>query len=95
MRKINKKQITFAFIDASNIIYGAAGHGWKMDFEKLFIYLKTRFNTVKTFYYAGFDKDNLKQLRFYEKLQELGYILRLVPVKVFRDGKKKADIDSE
>src|SRR3989338_9941399 len=92
--KKRSKYLTYVFIDASNIIYGASNHGWKMDFQKLFIYLKTRFNAVKTFYYAGLDKDNLKQLRFFEKLQEFGYTLRLVPVKVFKDGKKKADIDS-
>lgn len=93
MRKI-KKQITYAFIDASNIIYGAANHGWKMDFVKLYSYLSTRFKVDKIYYYAGLDKDNLKQIHFYEKLQEFGYTLHLVPVKVFKDGKKKADIDS-
>ena len=94
MRKSNKKLITFAFIDASNIIYGAADHGWKMDFVKLHSYLRIRFKVDRIYYYAGLDKDNLKQIQFYEKLQEFGYTLRLVPVKVFKDGKKKADIDS-
>jgi len=86
---------TYVFIDASNIIYGASGHGWKMDFKKLAHYLKTRYNAVRLFYYAGLDSDNKKQLRFYEKLQEFGYELRLVPVKIFRDGHKKADVDSK
>lgn len=90
----NKKLVTFAFIDATNIIYGANNSGWAVDFQKLIAYLKSRFHCTKIYYYAGVDNDNLKQLRFYEKLQEFGYLLRLVPVKKFKDGKKKADVDS-
>ena len=33
---------TFAFIDASNIIYGTRDEDWKVDFKKLFKYLKER-----------------------------------------------------
>jgi uncharacterized LabA/DUF88 family protein len=92
---MKKKRLkTYVFIDASNIIYGASDNGWKMDFAKLFAYLKKRFKADRIFYYAGLDKDNLKQIHFYEKMQEFGYSLRLVPVKIFKDGKKKADIDS-
>lgn len=86
--------ITYVFIDASNIIYGARGYGWKMDFEKLFGYLKTRFNAQRILYYAGLDGADKKQLKFYEKLQQFGYELRLVPVKIFKDGRKKADVDA-
>ena len=85
---------TFAFIDATNIIYGASHSNWRMDFKKLMRYLKNRFGVIRAFYYAGLDSENKKQLRFYEKLQEFGYNLRLVPVKKFKDGHKKADVDS-
>lgn len=90
----SKKLITFAFIDATNIIYGAQNNGWRMDFAKLANYLRTRFEAAKILYYAGVDNENIKQLKFYEKLQQFGYELRLVPVKTFKDGKKKADVDS-
>lgn len=93
-KKQNKKPITYVFIDATNIIYGASDHKWKMDFKKLFKYLKTKYNAKKVFYYAGVDDQNKKQLGFYEKLQEFGYLLRLVPVKRFLDGTVKADVDS-
>lgn len=43
---------------------------------------------------GGVDHENVKQLRFYEKLGELGYSLRLVPVKIFQNGRKKADVDA-
>lgn len=90
----HKKPVTFAFIDATNIIYGASHHGWRVDFAKLADYLRTRFEVTKILYYAGVDNENIKQLKFYEKLQEFGYELRLVPVKTFKDGSKKADVDS-
>lgn len=89
-----KTRKVFAFIDATNIIYGADDHGWRMDYKKLADFLATRFGVEKILYYAGVDNQNLKQLNFYEKLQDFGYSLRLVPVKTFSDGKKKADVDS-
>ena len=66
-----------------------------MDFAKLANYLRTRFEVTKIFYYAGVDNENIKQIKFYEKLQQFGYGLRLVPVKTFKDGKKKAGVLSE
>ena len=56
--------------------------------------MKERFNSEKILYYGGFDKDNEKQQNFYRKLRLFGYDLRLVPVKVFQNGRKKADVDS-
>lgn len=91
----NKKECkVYAFIDATNIIYSTASLGWKVDFKKLGKYLRERFNTIKILYYAGVDSKNVKQLKFYEKLQQFGFELRLVPVKTFSDGRKKADVDS-
>ena len=94
MENGKKQGVVYAFIDATNIIYGCGSAGWKLDFEKLAKYLKTRYRTDKIFYYAGVDDKNLKQLKFYERLAEFNYLLRLVPVKTFADGHKKADVDS-
>lgn len=95
-KKSNKKKqlTTYVFIDASNIIYGCKSQGWKMDFKKLIKYLKERYEAKKVFYLAGLDPENKKQLGFYEKLQEFGYKLRMVPLKTFGDGSKKGDVDS-
>jgi len=85
---------TYAFIDASNIIYGCTRAGWKMDFEKLAEYLRTRYKIQRLLYYAGVDSNNKKQLGFYEALQKLGYETRLVPVKRYSDGSRKGDVDA-
>jgi len=85
---------TYAFIDASNIIYGCTRAGWKMDFEKLAKYLKTRYKVQRLLYYAGSDLDNKKQLGFYEVLQKLSYETHLVPAKRYSDGSRKGDVDA-
>lgn len=93
IKEEEKRQIII-FVDASNIIYGCNRAGWKMDFEKLIRYLKTRFGASRILYYAGLDSGNKKQLLFYELLQRFGYELHLVPVKHFSDGTRKGDVDA-
>lgn len=117
---------TYAFLDASNLFYGGKKSlGWSVDFEKLFHYLKERFDVTDAYYFGGveiykFPFDYLKnesvsinelekyvsdliktkgdkmtdaeiillnrhyrRIRFYLKLQEVGYRLILKPVKSF------------
>ncbi len=80
------KLITFAFIDATNIIYGASDLGWRMDFFKLAHYLKTRFRVSKILYYAGVDNENVKQL-FGAKFDDLSRLKKLL----FLRQKNEAD----
>ena len=54
-------QPTFAFIDASNLMYAANRVGWKMDFEKLASYLKYRFGVDRLLFFGGVDSANKKQ----------------------------------
>lgn len=96
----SKKRIkTYAFIDASNIIYGTRNEGWKVDFRKLFKYLRERYGCKKICYFAGYDKGNFKQQAFYKKLKSFGYELILKQVKIYRqdDGgvirKANCDVD--
>ena len=45
---------TFAFIDASNLFYGGEKSlGWKIDYQKLFEYLKQKYGVSKVFYFGG------------------------------------------
>jgi len=74
---------TYAFIDASNIIYGTRDEGWKVDFRKLFKYLKERYSCKKIYYFAGEDEKNRKQQKFYLLLARIGYDLILKPVKIY------------
>lgn len=89
---MKKKLTAYAFIDASNIIYGAREEGWLIDQKKLFQYLKIRFSVSKTFFYYGKDSKSAKKESFLRKLTSFGYILRVKEIK--RYGKKtKANCD--
>lgn len=45
---------TFAFIDASNLFYGGEKSlGWKIDYQKLFEYLREKYDVSRVFYFGG------------------------------------------
>ena len=45
---------TFAFVDASNLFYGGEKSlGWKIDYEKLSVYLKEKYQVGLVFYFGG------------------------------------------
>ncbi|MFH1838276.1 MAG: hypothetical protein ABH808_02140 [Candidatus Kuenenbacteria bacterium] len=55
------KQITYAFIDASNLFYGGEKSlGWKIDYQKLLKYLKEKYEISKAFYFGGVKIHNFK-----------------------------------
>ncbi|VVA44132.1 conserved hypothetical protein [Candidatus Roizmanbacteria bacterium] len=89
-----KKEIIYAFIDASNIIYGARSEGWFIDQKKLFIYLKNKFKISKAFFYYGKDSNDPKKIAFLNKLETFGYILRVKEIKRFgKRMKANCDVD--
>lgn len=91
------RRSTYAFIDASNIIYGTRDEGWKVDFKKLYKYLTERFECKKIYYFGGQEVGDEKQEKFYKKLASFGFDLVLKPVKIFKQagGKpvRKANCD--
>lgn len=135
-KKVRKKP-TYAFVDAANLFYGGEKSlGWKIDYQKLFIYLRRKYRVRKVFYYAGVETDgfeysvlsgeplrlnklvlylrkklkdstlneaeiilldkHIKRVKFYLKLEQFGYILRLKPTKIYWDNNKltkKANCD--
>lgn len=137
-RRSRKANTVYAFIDASNLFYGGEKSlGWKIDYRKLFAYIKKQYEASKVFYYAGVELNgfeysmlqkrpinledllsylqqqrrrriiskeesislskSIQRVKFYIKLSEFGYLLKLKPVKIFReeDGSttKKANCD--
>ena len=85
---------TYAFIDASNIYYGSKDAGFTVDYSKLKSYLVSRFSASRLFYFGAIDETKEEDHAFKAELLSLGYELKLVHLKVFKDGKKKADTDS-
>ncbi|MBI5123169.1 NYN domain-containing protein [Candidatus Roizmanbacteria bacterium] len=88
------KKVVYAFIDASNIIYGARSEGWFIDQKKLFIYLKNKFKISKAYFYYGKDSKDPKKIAFLNKLKTFGYILRVKEIKRFgKRMKANCDVD--
>ena len=51
--------MTYVFIDASNLFYGGEKSlGWKIDYQKLLIYLKDKYKMSKAFYFGGVEIHN-------------------------------------
>ena len=90
MRRIK----TYAFIDASNIIYGAREEGWFIDQKNLFAYLKNKFSISKAFFYYGKDSNSKRKQKFLDKLEQFGYMLRVKEVKRYGTRTKaNCDVD--
>ena len=52
---------TFVFIDASNLFYGGEKSlGWKIDYQKLLIYLKEKYKISKALYFGGVEIHDFK-----------------------------------
>jgi len=52
---------TYAFIDASNLFYGGEKSlGWKIDYKKLFKYLKEKYDVGHVFYFGGVEIHDFK-----------------------------------
>lgn len=65
-----KAPIVYAFIDSQNLNLGVRSLGWKLDFNKFYIYLKDKYNISKAFLFIGY-LDSNKNL--YSNLEKWGY----------------------
>jgi len=95
MKKTDKKQITYAFIDSQNLNLGVRSQGWKLNFTKFRVYLKDKYQVEKAFLFIGYIPENQK---LYNSLKEAGYILIYKPILEKSYGKKviiKGNVDAE
>ncbi len=80
------------FLDGNNIYLGVKNLGWKVDYKKLRIYLKDKYNVTKAYYFIGYVQGND---RLYDDLKKSGY--ELIFKETFLDGKGaiKGNCDAE
>lgn len=91
----NNKSNNYAFIDSQNINLGVRSQGWKLDYRKLRLYLKNKYNITSAYLFIG-KVDGNQDL--YSTLQKAGYILVFKPTIAYvADGKKtmKGNVDAE
>lgn len=93
MPKNNKPN--FAFIDSQNLNLGVRSLGWKIDYRKLRLYLKNKYNVTEAYLFIGKVSGNQS---LYTALQKSGYILVFKPTVAYvENGKKtmKGNVDAE
>lgn len=92
---MKNKPINYAFIDSQNLNLGVRSLGWRIDYSKLRLYLKNKYNVVQAFMFIGLVANNQE---LYTELQKAGFILIFKPtVRYFENGKQtvKGNVDSE
>ena len=92
---MKKHKPNFAFIDSQNLNLGVRSLGWLLDYRKLRLYLRNKFNVGQAYLFIGMVPDNQG---LYTKLQKCGFILIFKPtVRYFENGKEtfKGNVDAE
>lgn len=92
---MKKPQANYAFIDSQNLNLGVRSLGWRLDYRKLRLFLKNKYNVEKAFLFIGMVANN-QQL--YTELQSAGFILVFKPTVRYFVGSKetvKGNVDAE
>jgi len=59
-----KNENNYVYIDAQNLYIQIQNLGWKMDYQKLYIYLTEKYKAKKIYYFIGFISENKKLYEF-------------------------------
>lgn len=90
-----KTQKVYAFIDSQNLNLGVISQGWKVDFARLRVYLKDKYQVEQAFLFIGYVKGNES---LYTTLQRAGYTVVFKPTLEYRkEGETvvKGNVDAE
>lgn len=80
------------FIDSQNLNQAIVSEGWKIDYNRFFVYLKEFYNAQSVTLFIGYQSQNASLYAF---LQKVGYQIIFKPVVQIRDGKIKGNCDGE
>jgi len=87
---IQKKIISYAFIDANNLILGLKHAEIKLDYKKFFIFLKNKYRVEKAFWVVGYRKEFL---HIYSQLKKEGFILIFKKTTQRKNSPVKGNVD--
>jgi len=80
---------TFAFIDASNLFYGwEKSLGWKIDYLKLFKYLKKKYEVLEVYYFGGVETHDYQYDYLKNQTVPLRELERRLVSYIDKEGKK-------
>lgn len=84
-------QNNYAFIDSQNLNLAILDAGWKLDFKKFRVYLKSKYKIKKAFLFIGYVSANKN---FYKLLRKSGYTIIFKPT-LEKNGIIKGNCDAE
>jgi uncharacterized LabA/DUF88 family protein len=82
----------YAFIDGQNLNLSIREQGWILDFTKLRIYIREKYDITKAFIFIGYVQRNQN---LYTNLQKAGYVLIFKPTLELPGGGFKGNVDAE
>jgi len=77
---------TAVFIDASNIYFSQKTLGWRIDFKRLLDYFKDNTDLFRIAFYSALNPENIKERKFHDFLEIIGYIVKHKKIKFIKDG---------
>ena len=85
----------YVYIDGQNLHMGTvrAKPAWKLDYKRLYRFLKDKYKVSKIYYYIGVYDSHYKKL--YVGLKKSGYILRFRLQAVKSISRKKGNVDTD
>lgn len=92
---MNQPANNFAFIDSQNLNLGLRSLGWVIDYQRLRLYLRNKYDVTQAYMFIGLVADNQE---LYTALQKAGFILVFKPtVEYVKDGLDtvKGNVDAE
>jgi uncharacterized LabA/DUF88 family protein len=91
-----EKENNRAYIDGQNLHMGTTkleSDAWKVDLQKLRVYLKEKYKVNLCYYFLGFVNEEFQDL--YTEIQKAGLILQFREHNSAMTGKKKGNVDSD
>lgn len=79
----------YVFVDVANVLYAQKRLGWRVSYERLKSYFERECDLRKIIAYTGSFEANLKQRKFLDMLEIVGYEVRVKEVKKIRVARDK------
>ena len=89
MVKKSQKDRIAIFIDAANIFYSHRTLGWKVDYDKFLIYWRKQGKITGAYFYSAVISTQKEQLKFFKKVEDIGYKVITREVKIIRDKRNQ------
>ncbi|MBD3253692.1 MAG: NYN domain-containing protein [Candidatus Lokiarchaeota archaeon] len=82
---MNGQEKVVVFIDGQNMLFGARDTGVELVYNKIKTFFDRQFNVIGRRFYSAYEEGNAGQMRFFKVILDLGYELKIKPLRVYID----------